>query len=384
MNLYRNLPRILQAPKYCGRRLITTEREQDPRDDGAARFEFFTTRLNYLLRYAAVKEEIEIRPDGYVRLDDVRDWRLFRYLTPAEFNTMIDNEALTEGNDRFTLIQDFDLRAGADSIWIRAKKKHSMQSVHVNTQKIISPAKLPMAVYPLNLKEWEHVARRGIPRNEEDGFIHLIPTTPAHNFVGAAGANSDVCIYLDVPQTLAAGIGLFRHRRLGRILTNGNLDGVLPPALFKEVGSSLVTSGPRSRALISCDSHNPASPLAFVILSLKDSVTQLLQAIHKCVKRTSPTQIERIAPRTVRLLNIIFIHLSFVGLNSNADSHSVSSILRELRPRAVYSAILIEPSRRSKLNVQPTASRYKPEERTNRRNPPSVTPTALLHYTVLP
>ncbi|KAJ7089892.1 KptA family-domain-containing protein [Mycena belliarum] len=234
MSLHRRLPYILRIPRQYHRRFLSTEGTWNPEHD-AARYKFFSTRLNYLLRHAVVKEHLEIRPDGHVRLDDVRRSQLFRNIPSPEFDRMVQEVTTAGYYDRCQIKEDFDIRIGRETTWIRAGEKHSIPSLEINAQQIRSPKKLPMAVYSLDLQSWAHVARRGIPQSETDNFIHLIPTTPEENYVQGPGAQFDVCIYIDVAKTLAAGIKLFRMPAAGCVLTNGNLDGVLPPALFKKV-----------------------------------------------------------------------------------------------------------------------------------------------------
>ncbi|KAJ7483191.1 KptA family-domain-containing protein [Mycena latifolia] len=231
MRLPRRLPRILQAPKHCDRRLFATD---GTLDIDPARSKLFSTRLNYLLRHAAVKEQMEMLPDGYVRLSDVWDWSFFRSLAPSEFEKMLE-DALASSYDRCRTRQDFDPRVGAVKTWIRSEKKHSIPSIELNAKRIRSTVDLPMAVYSLDLQGWQHAARHGIPLNEEDNFIHLVPTSPAGNYVQAAGANFDVCVFLDVVKMLAAGIKLFQMPAAGVVLTTGDVDGVLPPSVFKKV-----------------------------------------------------------------------------------------------------------------------------------------------------
>ncbi|KAJ6568274.1 KptA family-domain-containing protein [Mycena vulgaris] len=238
-SLPRSLPRIFQGPKSCGRRLLSATALEEPWDREhseaveAESLKFFTTRLNWLLRHGTPKAGLEIRPDGYVRLDDVKGCYSFRYLSSSEFDEMLRRDAHRRRYQDFNVVQDFDIRQRANALWIRSKGYHSVPNVNArSTSKILSAAQLPVAVYPLDLQLWTHVGRHGIQQHG-DRFIHLIPD-PERKFCYTVGANFDVCIYVDVAQTLAAGIQLFRTRD-GRVLSNGDQGGVLPPYLFKEV-----------------------------------------------------------------------------------------------------------------------------------------------------
>ncbi|KAJ7132358.1 hypothetical protein C8R44DRAFT_773869 [Mycena epipterygia] len=238
MSLYRPLSRILQAHRCSGRRFLSTDYPHPPEDSfedveaeppSASQFKFFTTRLNWILRHGAVREGLQIRPDGFVRIPDLKRCRKFKELEHSEFDALLKADHFR----RFKIVQDFDNRILADNLWVRSRLGHSIKSVDVTVQRITSPSVLPMAVCSVNLRGWDYIARNGIPP-WNDGFIHLVPMTPAENYSHTTGASYDVCIFLDVKTMLQAGIQLFKTSR-GEVLTNGDRDGFLRPNLFKEV-----------------------------------------------------------------------------------------------------------------------------------------------------
>ncbi|KAJ7036496.1 hypothetical protein C8F04DRAFT_1094633 [Mycena alexandri] len=183
-------------------------------------FERFSTRLNWLLRHGAVPPTV-IRPDGFLRLSDVRGHWQFRHLSTDEFDALLVQD---EGK-RFKMIKDYDIRVEAETTWIRARIKHTLKSVDRSVHRIRSPDELPMAVYPLDVRMWRHVRHQGIPSSHEDGLIRL-----RRDFDHASPIN----ILLDVPLLLSSGVHLFRNMR-GAILTTGDATGGLQPRMFLEV-----------------------------------------------------------------------------------------------------------------------------------------------------
>ncbi|KAJ7498015.1 hypothetical protein B0H11DRAFT_1998298 [Mycena galericulata] len=172
-----------------------------------------------------------MRPDGFVRASDVKACSRFSYLSSADFDELFWKDPIR----RFTIIQDFDVRQGADAIWIRSRGVHSIKGVNLHViRKIRSPEELPMAIYPLRPEEWKRVERHGIEPSEADRFIHLTRSSRSQNFAHGPGATFGVCIYLDVEKMLSSGIRLFTNHK-NEVLTSGDRDNILPPHLFKKV-----------------------------------------------------------------------------------------------------------------------------------------------------
>ncbi|KAJ7095483.1 KptA family-domain-containing protein [Mycena crocata] len=226
---------ILKPPSYCRHRFISSQTAHlDPlhveQPDPAAHFEFFTKSLNWLLRHGAVQEKLSIRPDGYVRVKDIKQCWKFEYLSSSEFDDMLMRDQFRH----FKMIQDFDIREGAYTAWIRARKSHTIKSVHTSVHQILSPSELEKTVYPVDLQGWIHARRHGVGPSPEDGFIHLKATVPNENLSHAVDTSFDVCIYFDTNKLLSNGIHIFETVQ-GGVLTTGDRDGVLPPYLFQEV-----------------------------------------------------------------------------------------------------------------------------------------------------
>ncbi|KAJ7881183.1 hypothetical protein B0H13DRAFT_2667677 [Mycena leptocephala] len=172
---------------------------------------------------------MSIRPDGFVRLDDVRNYGPFRQLLPLAFDELLQR---ADESKRFKIVYDHDIRIGANAWWIRARTGHTIKGVDMTVQRILSsPKKLPLVVHPVDLELWMHARRHGIPPRPSDRLIQLRPTTKTENLSYAAG---QVCIFFDIAQMLSAGIQLFRTTR-GAVLTTGDTDNVLPPRLFLQV-----------------------------------------------------------------------------------------------------------------------------------------------------
>ncbi|KAF7371053.1 hypothetical protein MSAN_00739600 [Mycena sanguinolenta] len=219
------LPRVLYASEYSFRRFLSSQtsgRFSRPTD-----FELFTRRLNWLLRHGAVPPVMTIRPDGYVRLDDVRNLELFR-----RFSSQFDELLAQDESQSFKFIQEYDPQTGADATWIRARRGHTIKSIDWSVQRILSPEAVPTLVYSVDSDMWASIRRQGIRSQTTDGLIHLQSTNLVKNFDDP----SHIFVLIDVVKMLAARMPLWRSTRGGRPawLTTGDANSVLPPQVFFE------------------------------------------------------------------------------------------------------------------------------------------------------
>ncbi|KAJ6485672.1 hypothetical protein C8R45DRAFT_278955 [Mycena sanguinolenta] len=169
MNLRGFLPRVLYASESCSRRFLssqTSEKISRPTD-----FELFTRRLNWLLRHGALPPVLTIRPDGYVRLDDVRNLELFR-----RFSSQFDELLALDESQSFKFIQEYDPQTGADGTWIRARRGHTIKSIDWSVQRILSPEIVPTLVYSVDSDAWTSIQCQGIRSQTTDGLIHIQST----------------------------------------------------------------------------------------------------------------------------------------------------------------------------------------------------------------
>ncbi|KAJ7249550.1 KptA family-domain-containing protein [Mycena haematopus] len=243
MNCRGPFPWILNtSSEHCSRRFLSSQifEKITPR---AEEFELFTRRLHWLLRHGAVPPVMTIRPDGFVRLDDVvrstefcfghsalmspqRNLSLFR-----KFSSKFDQLLAHDESRSFKIIQEYDPRIGADAMWIRARRGHTIKSVDWSVQRILSSEAVPTLVYSVDLDTWKDIQHYGIQPQSTDGLIHLQPTTAVEHF----DDTSHVFVFIDVAKMLATNIPLWRSTRgRGAWLTTGNTNGVIPPQVFLE------------------------------------------------------------------------------------------------------------------------------------------------------
>ncbi|KAJ7065385.1 hypothetical protein C8F01DRAFT_1125441 [Mycena amicta] len=193
---------------------------------------FISARLNWVLRHGTRVNQLVIRPDGYVRVNDIRSCWSFRNVEPEELNAFLHLAA--RGRVKyFHVVQEYDVRVGGPSWWIRSIWGHSIKTVDITARKVLSAAEVPLAVFPTGLVAGTRAAQDGI-LPDDDGLIHLRRTTPRENFNYGIGVHFPICIYVDVEKMLSSGILLFLTTR-GQVLTTGDHTNTIPPSFFTDV-----------------------------------------------------------------------------------------------------------------------------------------------------
>lgn len=143
--------------------------------------------LSYLLRHGAQKESLNIRRDGYVRVDELvgpcfvcsrhpsythSDQPILLSLSPLLHQLTIQlarpklaNQALTvssllaivKSNDkqRFHLLEEEDPNTGRTILWIRANQGHSVDVGELELKRVKDPAEIPVVIHGTFTKNWE-------------------------------------------------------------------------------------------------------------------------------------------------------------------------------------------------------------------------------------
>jgi len=200
--------------------------------------------LSYILRHGAAKESLQMRSDGYIKVDDL----LARpKLNGVDFATI---EALVKSNDKQRyqmlfepkeLVQsgDTELEPTEGTWWIRANQGHSLKVEELELREVKAPEELPIAVHGTARQTWQTIEKTGLSRMARN-HIHLATGKLGDEGVisgmRASHAKNGVLIFIDVPKAMADGIRFFLSAN-GVVLTEGE-DGILDKKYFKRVESA--------------------------------------------------------------------------------------------------------------------------------------------------
>ncbi|CEH19028.1 RNA:NAD 2'-phosphotransferase TPT1 [Ceraceosorus bombacis] len=241
--------------------------------------------LSWLLRHGALKEKLAIRPDGFVKVEDVlKSSRIKSIQLPPDGRkvSLDDVKEVVQSNEkkRFELREEeggywiraevvrgnekkrFELREEEGGYWIRAVQGHSLENVDVEMTRLTldnlailaaphaSPlessngpaadAQLPgdensgAPVYVLhgtNKAAWELIKSSGGLSRMKRQHIHLAAGRPGSGVISGMRTSSPLILHVDLTSALADGIP-FLVASNGAVLTPGidhqGQHGVLP------------------------------------------------------------------------------------------------------------------------------------------------------------
>ncbi|TIA87339.1 hypothetical protein E3P99_03229 [Wallemia hederae] len=183
----------------------------------------YSKTLSYILRHGAIKEGLEMRNDGFIRVDDLLSRPKLRGLDFESLQRLV----LNNDKKRYQLLAE-------SGVWlIRAVQGHSLDAAQLELSQITDTADAPVAVHGTNDEAWSSIKTEGLKTMGRQ-YIHLATGLPHESeVVSGMRKSSTVFIYVDVEQLLKDNIKLYKSLN-GVLLTTG-LDNILPPRYFIKV-----------------------------------------------------------------------------------------------------------------------------------------------------
>ncbi|KAI9067962.1 hypothetical protein FKP32DRAFT_1698795 [Trametes sanguinea] len=203
--------------------------------------------LSWILRHGSQAEGLAMRPDGYVRVNELLQRPKLRELSFEALQEIVKNDA----KSRYSLVLEADPKTGEEAWWIRANQGHSLKSVVLDYEPIKSVSDIPtgIAVHGTTKKAWESIKEQGLSKMTRN-HIHLAQGVAGSGVVSGMRNSSQILIYVDVQKAIDAGIKFYISAN-GVVLTEGDERGFLSPQYFSRVetadGKTLQGwDGPRS------------------------------------------------------------------------------------------------------------------------------------------
>lgn len=193
------------------------------RDNNASKI---SKRMSFALRHGAEELKLTMRPDGYVRLNDLLRAKGFRGTSESLIYDIVRNCP----KQRFQILEDSGVT------YIRANQGHTINSVQDSL--LLEP------ITPTNIRDIS-IAYHGTYRNSvaailatglsrmRRNHIHLTPRTETgvDGVISGMRGNADTIICVDIAGALAAGIPFYRSSN-NVILTPGMGENGCIPAKF--------------------------------------------------------------------------------------------------------------------------------------------------------
>lgn len=190
--------------------------------------------MTRILRHMASDLNLNMRSDGYVRVQDLLKLNLKTFANiPLRAHTVDDiREAVRRDNkQRFSLLED------NGELLIRANQGHSIVTVETESllKPILSAEEVPVCVHGTYNKFLESILEQGIKRMKRL-HVHFSCGLPMDGEV-ISGMRRDVnvLIFLDVKKALEEGMKLYISDN--KVILTEGFDGVVPVKYFAKIES---------------------------------------------------------------------------------------------------------------------------------------------------
>ncbi|RIA85631.1 KptA family-domain-containing protein [Glomus cerebriforme] len=196
-----------------GNNYIPDNRSTNPQHNDDNAIVWLSKSLSYVLRHNADREGLNIRPDGYVKVEELVRLPKFKGTTLEKIQLAIKE------NDKqgLTLIEQNE--SGESIWWIKANKDEDVNDLEL--QEITDPSKIPQVIYKTYLNNWESIKSKGLSKMNSNHIRLAVEKFDDPNVKGGMRSPCDLFIYINVPKAMNDGIKFYRSAN-GVILTKGN------------------------------------------------------------------------------------------------------------------------------------------------------------------
>lgn len=199
--------------------------------------------LSWLLRHHLDTSGLEVRSDGYVRLDQLvrllSHGSAYRQLRLPKFNqytlSQIHEVVNTNDKKRFT-ITTLETPDGPKE-HIRANQGHTLKQIQVDMEPITSAADHPTIIHGTHRGAWALIAQdpKGLSRMKRNHIHFATGLLGEEKVISGMRFNCTVLIYVDLEKALEDGVKFWKSEN-GVVLTEGEKgEGSLSKEYFKKV-----------------------------------------------------------------------------------------------------------------------------------------------------
>ncbi|KAM7512086.1 hypothetical protein LguiB_010961 [Lonicera macranthoides] len=190
--------------------------------------------LTRILRHMASELSLNVRSDGFVKVQDLLKLNLKTYADiPLRSHTVDDiREAVRkDSKQRFSLLEE------NGELLIRANQGHTITAIETESllKPIFSADEVPVCVHGTYKKNLESILQCGLKRMERM-HVHFSCGLPAdREVISGMRRNVNVLIFLDVRKALEEGMKLYVSDN--RVILTEGFDGVVPVKYFERIES---------------------------------------------------------------------------------------------------------------------------------------------------
>jgi len=221
--------------------------------------------LTQILRHRAVDLGLTIRPDGYVRIQELLECKTMGKLGA----TVEDVEQITLNSDK----RRFEIMSDQSATFIRAVQGHSIKIVQdeeLMRQLSADDPDLPTeCVHGTYKRHVQAILGKGLIAGGKLGntfrnHVHFAPYAPGDGrVISGMRLGSDVVIWVNLREALRGGVPFFRAKN--EVILSPGIDGVVPPEFIEKIcniktGEVLSSSAATSSSVASASAEAEAMP----------------------------------------------------------------------------------------------------------------------------
>ncbi|KAF3332359.1 tRNA 2'-phosphotransferase 1-like protein [Carex littledalei] len=201
-------------------------------DGESSRIDALGRLLTRILRHMASELNLNMRSDGYVRVNDLLNLNIQTFAKiPLKSHTVEEvREAVRRDNkQRFSLLEE------DGQLFIRANQGHTIKAVESEhlLKPIMSAEEVPVCLHGTYKRNLESILKSGLKRMERL-HVHFSSGLPTDGEV-VSGMRRDIniLIYLDVKKALEDGMKLYVSDN--KVILTEGFDGVVPVKYFAKI-----------------------------------------------------------------------------------------------------------------------------------------------------
>lgn len=182
--------------------------------------------LSYVLRHGADKVGVLIRPDGFIRVQDLLQHQIFRDVTLSEIIEIVEN------NDK----KRFEVATITNDLFIRACQGHTITTLEDKylLEPILDANLYPLIVHGTYERFLPSILERGLSKMRRN-HIHMATSMDPASIVSGARKSAEVYIVINISKALAANIPFYVSKN-GVVLSPGiGETGVIPSEYFDAI-----------------------------------------------------------------------------------------------------------------------------------------------------
>lgn len=205
------------------------ERTRGRGGPGKDRVDALGRLLTRILRHMAAELNLNMRSDGYVKVQDLLQLNLKTFANVQLSAHTVDEikEAVRRDNkQRFSLLEE------NGELLIRANQGHTVKTVESDSllKPILSAEEVPVCVHGTYKKNLQSILDSGLKRMERL-HVHFSSGLPTDGeVISGMRKNVNVLIFLDVRKALEDGMKIYISEN--RVILTEGFDGVVPVKYF--------------------------------------------------------------------------------------------------------------------------------------------------------